>query len=346
MSIVDATRPDLAADRPRVEPRPVSIRDDGPGEGGSPLEGRSVVKLALGWLLVALISTVAVTYGLGGYLADRDQRLLLSDFRAELDQVANEASGLAGISEVLVAPERGDAVAIVEIPQLQVQQVVIEGVHPEQTQQGPGHVPGTAGLGQPGNAAVVGRHAMYGRPFENLDGLAKGDKIVATTRQGQSVYVVEQVREQTIIDDPVGPARSGPVAEELTPDQIASADSINTGDLYGPSEDDQLTLVTSDADNPFNSSQATIVIARLDGSPFEPTPQNGRTQSETGTTANLASWPALVLAVLAYLLTVFAAAALHRRARARVVYFVTAPPFIVFTVVVAQTASQLLPAWT
>lgn len=347
MTLTDAgPRPDEDAAQLAVRSSS-SIRDDG-SDGGerAPVDGRSVAKLAVLWLVVALISSVAVTYGLGGYLADRDQRLLLQDFRAELSQAANEASGLGGVSESVVAPERGAPVAVLEAPDLQLQQVIVEGVQPEETQQGPGHVPGTAGLGQPGNAAVVGRAAMYGGTFGDLSSLQEGDRIVATTRQGESVYVVESVGQRSIVDDPVGPARSGPVAAELPEGGVEPTDSITTGELYGPTDGDQLTLVTSAAANPFNSEQATVVIARMDGSPFEPTVQNGRTQSETGTSANLSSWPSLVLALLAYLLTVAAAAALHRRVRARVVYFVTAPPFIAFTIVVAQTASQLLPAWT
>ena len=72
--------------------------------------------------------------------------------------------------------------------------MVVEGVDPAQTSVGPGHVPGTAGLGQPGNSVLVVRHKGYGAAFERLGRLREGDQIVVTTTQGQSVYDVTVVR--------------------------------------------------------------------------------------------------------------------------------------------------------
>ena len=45
---------------------------------------------------------------------------------------------------------------ILEINAMQLRQVVVEDVGPDQTRQGPGHAPGTAGVGQPGDLDHLG----------------------------------------------------------------------------------------------------------------------------------------------------------------------------------------------
>ena len=130
-----------------------------------------------------------VLYGFGPLLEQRAQRWLLSGYRTDIRHAAGEADtpfGVAAAHHRALSPTRrrrrhhGDR-------QAPLSQVTVEGVGAEQTRKGPGRVPGTAGLGQPGDAAVVGRRAGYGGPFRSLGGLLHiGDTIVVTTTQGQT----------------------------------------------------------------------------------------------------------------------------------------------------------------
>jgi sortase A len=84
----------------------------------------------------------------------------------------------------------GDAVALLEIPDIGVEKAVVEGVGVPDLKKGPGHYPGTPMPGQPGNAAIAGHRTTYGAPFWSLDELQPGDEIRVTTRQGKFIYRV------------------------------------------------------------------------------------------------------------------------------------------------------------
>ena len=69
-------------------------------------------------------------------------------------------------------------------------------------------MPGTAGLGDPGNSVVVGRRAAFGAPFGKIGSLRRGAEILVTTAQGQSVYRVSQVATTTLYPGSEVPAPS------------------------------------------------------------------------------------------------------------------------------------------
>ena len=286
----------------------------GPGAGGSaPLTPKRVGSIALLWCAVAVAGMGLVVFQLGPLLAERDQRALLHEYRVQVRHAANEIGTLQGVTVATTPPERGAAVGILEIGALQTQDVVVEGVGAAQTSEAPGHVPGTAGLGQPGNAVVVARRNGYGASFQGLDQLRRGDRIVVTTTQGQSVYSVRTVRTTSIEEASedagstsgsttatVAPTTTVAPATTSTPEAgtpttttgtstAASSSSPTAGTatfarsttvdkLYGPSSDDRLTLVTSGSRTPWNSSTAIVVDAKLLSKPFEPTPQGARQQ--------------------------------------------------------------------
>jgi sortase A len=64
----------------------------------------------------------------------------------------------------------------------------------ENLNRGPGHVPGTAFPGMPGNVFIAGHRTTYGAPFGRIDELQKGDKIIFTTAEGKQVYTVYETR--------------------------------------------------------------------------------------------------------------------------------------------------------
>lgn len=85
----------------------------------------------------------------------------------------------------------GGAVARLEIPRLDLDQVVVAGVGTTELKAGPGHFPGTPLPGRLGNAALAGHRTSYGAPFGDLDRLEPGDEILVTTLEGEFRYVVE-----------------------------------------------------------------------------------------------------------------------------------------------------------
>ena len=347
---------DTSADGPPPPPAP-------PAPAARPLRPvtpRAIAVAAAAWLVVTVVAVPLVLYGVGPLLEQRDQTELLSDYRVEIRQAAAQTNGLPGVELPTRAPETGSPVAILDIPEMKLEQVVVEGVGPQQTRRGPGHVPGTAGPGQPGNSAIVARRSTFGGPFRPLGSLDTGDEILVTTTQGQSIYVVTEVRSDEVADGSgtrpqpadagtttttAPPADAAPVETE-TLDAALPEGALTTDDLYGRTDDDRLTLVTSAATRPWNTARATVVIAEMQDRPFQPTPQSGRTAPQDGRGADANAWAPLALAVLAYLVAVVAAVVLYRRARPRSAYLLTAPPLVAAAILTAEAVARLLPAWT
>jgi sortase A len=109
---------------------------------------------------------------------------------------------LHGFADYVVASEGkqgprpipGDALGYLKIPKLGLDMIFVEGISRDDLRKGPGHHPGTALPGQPGNVAIAGHRTTYLHPFWSLDRLAPGDKVVLRTRHGTFTYRVEWVR--------------------------------------------------------------------------------------------------------------------------------------------------------
>jgi hypothetical protein len=282
-----------------------------------------------------------------------------------------------------------------------MRQVIVEGTSASNTMVGPGHVPGTAAPGQPGNSVIVGRRSMYGGTFGEIEKIQVGDQIVVSTTQGQSLYEVTDTGSVELTDavtptaapevpapTPVSTTTSTTVAPEgdaavtettvvettttvaaeettttvegdttatseapttTTTEVIESAfdgGSIPLNSLYGVSTDDRLTLVTSASVFPWNSGEATVVVAVMKGKPFEPTPQNGRSMDATGNQGDTSKWPVTILAFLCLGAAIAAAVMLYRRSTPKIAYLLTVPPLLAFAVLASESFSLLLPAWT
>jgi sortase A len=334
------------------ESEPERGRSNGQVRRVVPVSGRQIARVVLVWLAVALASFALVLYLVEPLFQQRSQHALLSQMRVEISHAHYQLT-LPGTTTQVLAPTLGSPVAVLEIPRLRLRQVIVEGVGPSQTTKGPGHVPGTAGLGQPGNAAVVGRRSTYGGPFRSIGSLHDGDKILVTTTQGQTVYSVSTVSAMTTVSSSSSASDAGlgettstvtPVTNKYAPQPLPTK-STTTDELYGPTKGNQLTLVTSSSAWPGNSSQATVVVATMKTVPFVPTAQNGRTASQTGMSGDRSALVGLVLALQGFVLAGVAAAYLLRRYGPRVAYLLTTPPLIVFLILIAETGSQLLPAW-
>ncbi len=96
----------------------------------------------------------------------------------------------------------GAPVALLEMPTIDVEQVVVEGTTSGVLLDGPGHRRDTVLPGQEGISILLGRRASFGGPFARITSLAPGDAITVTTGQGVFQYQVIGVRRE---GDPVPP---------------------------------------------------------------------------------------------------------------------------------------------
>ena len=188
-------------------------------------------------------------WGTGLYTAQA-QGDLKSDF--EQATTPTEPGSATTSTTAAVAPPpppSGEAVAIIRIPKIGVDQAVVEGVSLGDLRKGPGHYPSTPLPGETGNAAIAGHRTTYGAPFNRLDELAAGDEVLATTMRGSFRYLV---REQRVV----------------RPDQV---------EVLDPTPQAQLTLTTCHPK--YSAAQRLIIVADLapgqEAAPAPPPPPAG-----------------------------------------------------------------------
>ncbi|AEI10575.1 sortase [Cellulomonas gilvus] len=156
----------------------------------------------------AIVAALAVGVVAGAVLLSplhhaRDQRLARADLRYDL------ANGTAPVGQVtpsdeLVAP--GTPVAILQIPRLGVDEVVLEGTTSSVLKSGAGHRRDTVLPGQAGPSVLMGRANAYGGVLGRIDQLRPGDTVRTTTGQGEATFTVTGVRRAgDPLPDPLGP---------------------------------------------------------------------------------------------------------------------------------------------
>lgn len=92
------------------------------------------------------------------------------------------------------APDRGEPLGRLRIPDIGLSWVVVEGVAFRDLRSGAGHMPDTPIPGQPGNAVISGHRTTWGAPFNELDELEPGDRIFWDSAViGTHTYVVREV---------------------------------------------------------------------------------------------------------------------------------------------------------
>ncbi len=311
--------PSAAPAEPSAAPAPLPPAPTPPPSTRGGPDVRAVAVATAWWTVATVAGLALVAYLVGPLTAAREQRDLLRALREDVSQAVGAVSdSLLGAPPVTRSPAVGDAVALLQVGRLDLQQVVMEGVDPSRTRTAPGHLPGTAGLGQPGNCVLAGRRAMYGRSFARVQELRVGDEVVATTTQGQSLYVVQSVTRSVRVTDAVADA----------------------------SPDDRLTLVTSASRLPWSSDRGTVVVAELKTRPFTPSPQNGRAGGQEGRSNDSSALPLVALCALAYTGTAVLATMLYRRWSVLATYVVTTPALVALLIFTALAASSLLPAWS
>jgi sortase A len=287
------------------------------------VDARKVVR-GIGKTLIALgvLIFLFVAYELWGTgIAEaRDQKTLKKQFQKQLQAAPTTVPGSeAPAAPPATVPDDGEAVALIEIPKIDVTKAVVEGVGTEDLKKGPGHYPGTPMPGQAGNAAIAGHRTTYGAPFGGLDELNPGDPINVTTTDGKFRYEVDHT-------------------DIVSPSEVSVLD---------PTADNRLTLTTC---NPkFSAAQRLIVVARLTGPAPEPAPKPAPvTPTPPLATAGLSGTgssdgPALLWGLLAGLIWL-AAWAIGQSWRKWPAYAIATPFFLVVLFIFFENVSRLLPA--
>ncbi|HEX9259918.1 MAG TPA: class E sortase [Acidimicrobiales bacterium] len=90
------------------------------------------------------------------------------------------------------ASERTKAIGRLDIPKLGISVDIYEGITLNTLDRGPGHWPGTAMPGQPGNVVVAGHRVSHSRPFRYIDRLVAGDRFAFTIDGVVSTYEVTE----------------------------------------------------------------------------------------------------------------------------------------------------------
>jgi sortase A len=134
-----------------------------------------------------------------GFAARAAQNDLRSEFEPRIDsRVQLEAPRVAKVP--------GNAVAIIRIPKIEVDLVVVEGTSTESLKKGPGHYSDSAyPWDDTGRVGVAGHRTTYGAPFWSLNELRRGDRIVLATEYGIFNYRVTR----SVVTPPSGILPSG-----------------------------------------------------------------------------------------------------------------------------------------
>jgi LPXTG-site transpeptidase (sortase) family protein len=139
-------------------------------------------------LIFTFLATLAV---IGPVRHARDQATAFATLRADL---AKATAPVTQLDDAGKPHPLGRPMAILDIPQLGLREVVFEGTSSGVLRSGPGHRRDTPFPGQAGTAIIFGRKAAFGGPFAYLDRLTKGQVFTVTTGQGRIVYRVLGIR--------------------------------------------------------------------------------------------------------------------------------------------------------
>lgn len=266
-----------------------------------------VLALVCGWVLLQVLV-------LGGVSQDRSQELLYGQFRGQL-AAATAPTGALDYQGKPVQP--GAPVALLSIPSLDLQQVVVSGTASGDLLAGPGHLRNTPLPGQAGVSVVMGRQSTYGAPFRHLAELVPGAKIVVRNAQGEVTYQVKGVRRA---GDPLpaAPTGSGGLLTLVTAEGHGALGALRAGSvLYVDAVTDQALPVGALAGAVPSSEQA---MAR-----------------------DTAALPVLVLVLAGLVALVLAVSVAHRRFRGVLVWVFAAPAAIALAWSATDQVVRLLP---
>ena len=146
-------------------------------------------------LRVAGLVFIAVALVIGGYVwwllwgTGLTTRAAQNDLRPGFETALGTKDVDEAPSADTVVKVPGKAVAIIKIPKIDVNYVVVEGTDTDSLKKGPGHYSKTSYPWEDtGTTAIAGHRTTYGAPFWSLNELHEGDKIVLATEYGTFEY--------------------------------------------------------------------------------------------------------------------------------------------------------------
>jgi sortase A len=237
--------------------------------------------------------------------ASRAQQKLLSELHGK--------TGLATLTGHI--PPEGKAVAILDIPALHLDTVVVEGTSATDLTAGPGLMPGSALPGTPGNTVIAGRRYLYGKPFSALGSLERGETLQIVSSYGTFTY------------------------------KVLGTHVVEPGQPDPPTEDNRVTLVTSNASLAPSArvvAEATLVSAPVDVhvSSIGLPPLSERALSgDPGSLVPAILWAIALIAGLGFTVRLY-----RRWRRTWPIYLMTTPVLLALAVLVFQNLAHLMPA--
>ena len=303
---------------------------------------RSVVRgIGKSLISVGVLILLFVVYQLWGtgLAHDRAQKSLRAKVARDLaatlttippSTIPGSPTTSAPPATVPAALAEGDWAALIAIPKIGLDQVVVEGVGVEDLKEGIGHYPDTKMPGEQGNAALAGHRTTYGAPFNKLDDLVAGDEIRVTTRSGSFRYTVAEKK-------------------IVTPETV---------EVLDPTPDNRLTLTTCHPK--YSAEQRLIIVALLQGPPVnEPAVPAGTTPTTSPSRSSelaagldrpglsgggAANRPAIAWGIIAACIWLAAWAVGRWTGRRWTAYIIGAPIFLVALFVFFENFARLLPA--
>jgi sortase A len=262
------------------------------------------------------------------------QNRLEGEFELTLDEAdaPTEAPSEVVTAEPIAAVAEGEATAIIQIPAIGLDRVVVEGVSVSDLKKGPGHYPETPLPGQEGNAAIAGHRTTYGAPFNRIDELGPGDEIFVQTVQGRFRYIVRDTDDAgEILEDGAG---DGDGEMIVKPTQV---------EVLEDKGDNRLTLTACHPK--YSARERIVVVAELGpDQTAQPAQGTGEPLSLDGIDGDQgAALPAILLGILCAAIWLFAWA-LGRLWRRWPAYALGLPFFLVSLFFFFEEFSRLLPS--
>lgn len=140
------------------------------------------------WFGIACLLAAAF---LGGYVSWLLWGTGITTQRAQNDLRPQIEQEIANPPKAGTAILPGDAYAVIEIPRIGLNMVVVQGVDTADLESGPGHYPDTADpWDAKGRVGIAGHRTTYLHPFFDLNQVQPGDAITLQTARGTFTYSV------------------------------------------------------------------------------------------------------------------------------------------------------------
>jgi sortase A len=150
---------------------------------------RVIGKICLTAAFVLAAYIAWLLWGTGFYTARQQDGL-----RQQLETRIADREPRPGVIDPVILP--GRAYAILQIPSIEIDHVVVEGTDVVDLKSGPGHYAETDDpWDRKGRVGIAGHRTTYGAPFWDLDKVQEGDGIKLITELGTYDYRVTEIRE-------------------------------------------------------------------------------------------------------------------------------------------------------